>query len=57
MSAISIARPGELVQSTLAELLNLKGSEEIVAKWHERIQDIEDSERSAEDEEASIRIR
>lgn len=57
MSTILIALPGEQAQATLAELLNLKESEEIVAKWHARMQVIEDSERSAQDEEASIRFR
>lgn len=57
MSPTSIRRPGEPVASTPAELLNLEGSEEVVSKWQERMQDIEESERSAENEEASIRIR
>lgn len=57
MSPTSIRRPGEPVASTPAELLNLEGSEEVVSKWQERMQNIEESERSAENEEASIRIR
>lgn len=57
MSAQSIARPGETVDKTLAELLGFDESTDVVVQWQERMRDIEKSERSAENEEASVRIR
>lgn len=56
MSTQSIARPGLTVQTTLAELLNFEDSTDIVVAWEKRMHDIKESERNAENEEASVRI-
>jgi hypothetical protein len=56
-SAQPIARPGRKVDATLAELLNIDENSEVVAEWRARMRDIEASERSAENDEASVRIR
>lgn len=57
MSMQSIERPGETVEQTLAELLNFDESSEIAVDWHKQMHDIEQSHRSAENEEATVRIR
>ncbi len=56
MSTQSITRPGLTVQTTLAELLNFEQSTDIVVEWERRMRNIKESERSAENEEASVRI-
>jgi hypothetical protein len=56
MSTQSIARPGLTVQTTLAELLNFEQSRDVVVEWERRMRDIKESERNAENEEASVRI-
>jgi hypothetical protein len=56
MSTQSIARPGTTVQTTLAELLNFEQSTDVVVEWERRMRDIKESERNAENEEASVRI-
>ena len=57
MSMQSIERPGETVEQTLAELLEFDESSDIAVDWHKQMRDIEQSQRSAENEEASVRIR
>lgn len=56
MSTQSIARPGQTVQTTLAELLHFEQSTDVVVAWERRMRDIKESERNAENEEASVRI-
>lgn len=56
MSTQSIARPGLTVQTTLAELLHFEQSTDVVVAWERRMRDIKESERNAENEEASVRI-
>ncbi len=56
MSTQSIARPGLTVQTTLAELLKFEQSPDVVVEWERRMRDIKESERNAENEEASVRI-
>lgn len=57
MSMQSIERPGETVEQTLAELLNFDDSSDVAVDWRKQMQDIEQSQRSAENEEATVRIR
>lgn len=52
-----ITRPGQTVDATLAELLNIDEDSDVVVEWRARMRDIEESERSAENDEASVRIR
>lgn len=56
MSTQPIARPGQTVDKSLAQLLNFDDSADIVIKWEERMRDIDEAGRSAENEEASVRI-
>lgn len=57
MSMQSIERPGETVEKTLAELLKFDESSDVAVDWHKQMRDIEQSQRSAENEEATVRIR
>lgn len=58
MSAQSIERPGETVEGkTLAELLQFDESTDVAVEWRQQMSDIDQSQRSAENEEASVRIR
>lgn len=56
-SAQPITRPGQTVDATLAELLKIDENSEVVVEWRARMRDIEESERSAENDEGSVRIR
>lgn len=56
MSTQSITRPGQTVQATLAELLRSDESADVLAEWKKRMDDIKESERNAENEEAKVRI-
>ena len=56
-SAQPITRPGQTVDATLAELLNIDEDSDVVIQWRARMRDIEESERSAESDEGSVRIR
>jgi hypothetical protein len=56
-SAQPISRPGHTVDTTLAELLNLDENSDVVVEWRARMRDIEESERAAETDEGSVRIR
>lgn len=57
MSMQSIERPGETVEKTLAELLKFDESSDVAVDWHKQMHDIDQSQRSAENEEATVRIR
>ncbi len=57
MTSEKIERPGETISSTLAELLKVTETSPAVGIWNERMRDIEASERSAENDAATIRIR
>lgn len=57
MSSEPIDRPGTTIQSTLAQILGLQNGDTTATEWRDRMQSIESSERSAETESASVRIR
>lgn len=57
MTSEKIERPGETISLTLAELLKVTETSPAVEIWNERMRDIEASERSAENDAATIRIR
>lgn len=57
MPSEKIERPGETLSSTLAEFLQVTESSPAVVEWQERMKDIEASERTAENDAASIRVR
>lgn len=57
MPSEPIDRPGTTIQSTLAEILGLQHGDSAAQEWRDRMQSIEISERSAETESASVRIR
>jgi hypothetical protein len=57
MPSEPIDRPGTTIQSTLAEILGLQHGDSAATEWRDRMQSIETSERSAETESASVRIR
>lgn len=57
MSSEEIRRPGETIESTLAELLQVTESSPAEIEWQERMRTIESAERTAESESSSIRIR
>jgi hypothetical protein len=57
MTSEKIERPGETIPTTLAALLNVTESSPAVDVWNQRMREIEASERSAENDAASIRLR
>lgn len=57
MPSEEIQRPGETIPSTLAEYLQVTETSPAVIEWQQRMREIESSERTAESESASIRIR
>jgi hypothetical protein len=57
MSTQPIEQPGQTLEKSLAELLDVREESDIVIEWGEQIRGIEKSERSAENEGASVRIR
>lgn len=57
MSFEPIDRPGETIQSTLAQILGLQDDDTAAVEWRDQMRTIENSERSAETESASVRIR
>jgi hypothetical protein len=57
MSTQPIERPGQTLEKSLAELLGAQEETDIVVEWGEQIRSIEKSERTAENEGASVRIR
>lgn len=57
MTSEKIARPGETISATLAELLRVTDASPAVGVWNDRMREIEASERSAENDAATIRIR
>ena len=58
MSTQSIERPGQEIEETsLSELLNFDDLSDVAVEWKQQMRDIEQSERSAENEGASVRIR
>lgn len=58
MSTQPIERPGVLSESkTIGELLQFDDDADAAVQWREQMQDIEKSQRSAENEQSSVRIR
>lgn len=57
MSTQPIEQPGQMLEKSLAELLDVREESDIVIEWGEQIRGIEKSERTAENEGASVRIR
>jgi len=56
MTSEKIEQPGQTISSTLAELLKVESSP-AVEIWNDRMREIEASERTAENDAATIRIR
>lgn len=53
----SIARPGTSQRTSPADLLGLTADDTIALRWHEQMERISESERTAEQDSANIRIR
>ncbi|GAC1382475.1 MAG: hypothetical protein NVSMB48_13080 [Marmoricola sp.] len=58
MATQPIDRPGELVESkSFSDLLELNEDSPAALQWRQQMQDIDQSQRSAENDSASVRIR
>ncbi len=58
MATQPINRPGEVLESvSFRDLLEFDESSSVTVEWRQQMQDIEKSQRSAENESASVRIR
>jgi hypothetical protein len=58
MATQPINRPGKILESvSFRDLLDFDESSSVTVEWRQQMQNIEDSQRSAENESASVRIR